>query len=61
MAREKRKFYLAEISTRSDRRIMNIKRKNFFLTDREFYRFNQRIIPSRSEGVMFPVPTVTVQ
>ena len=44
---------LSEMSERSDRRIIKIEKKVFFIKEGVFYRLNQRIIPSRSEDIIF--------
>ena len=51
--KKKGSLHLSEMSERSDRRIIKIEKKVFFIKERVFYRLNQRIIPSRSEEIIF--------
>ena len=54
---KKESFTLQKCFERSDRHIMKIQRNFFFFKQRAFYRLNQRIIPSRSEDIIFSVLT----
>ena len=51
--KKKGSLRLSEMSERSDRRIIKIEKKVFFIKEGVFYRLNQRIIPSRSEDIIF--------
>ena len=51
--KKKGSLSLSEMSERSDRRIIKIEKKVFFIKEGVFYRLNQRIIPSRSEDIIF--------
>ena len=58
---KKPKLFLAEKSNKCDWRITESLKKNFAYEERAFYRFNQQIVPNRTEDIIFSVLAVTLQ
>ena len=52
---------LAEKSNKCDRRITERLKKNLAYEEGAFYHLNQRIVPDRTEDIMFSVLAVTLQ
>ena len=55
------KLFLAEKSNKCDRRITERLKKNLGYEEGAFYRLNQRIVPDRTEDIIFSVLAVTLQ
>ena len=58
---EKPKLFLAEKSSKCDRRITESLKKNLVYEGRALYRLNQRILPMRTGDIIFSVLAVTLQ
>ena len=60
-AKKNPKLFLAEKSNKCDQRITERLKKNLAYEEGAFNRLNQRIVPDRTEDIMFSVLAVTLQ
>ena len=58
---KKTQIFLAEKSNKCDRRITQRLKKNLAYEEGAFYRLNQRIVPDRTEDIIFSVLAVMLQ